>query len=93
MTRVRSGVWAEELPLALALALAEVELLGGECCSVLTVTESAEALGRSIGRGSGSCASDNEIRGEEVRAEVRQRRWISDGGEDESRKASGMYKR
>ena len=60
---------ADVLPLALAL----VEFMGGECCSGLTVTESAEALGRSIGRGSGSGASDSEIRGEEVRAEVRQR--------------------
>lgn len=72
MTRERSGVWAEELPLALAL----VEFIGGDCCSGLTVTESAEALGRSIGRGCGSGASDNEIRGEEVRAEARRRRWI-----------------
>lgn len=72
VTRERSGVRAEELPLALAL----VEFIGGDCCSGLTVTESAEALGRSIGRGCGSGASDNEIRGEEVRAEARRRRWI-----------------
>lgn len=85
VTRERSGVRAEELPLPLAL----VEFIGGDCCSGLTVTESAEALGRSIGRGSGSAASDSEIRREEVRADARRRRWICDG-EDESRKVSGM---
>lgn len=64
MTRDRSGVRPDPLPLAV------VELTGGDGCSGLTVTESAEALGRSIGRGSGSGTSDTKIRGEEVRAEA-----------------------